>query len=78
MSDILPPVTRRDFLANSSVGTSLIGEGRRKKSGKLCQIGYQRRSNPRYLFTYNELVSCGILKKGAAGQAAGGSGAIAS
>ncbi len=27
-----------------------------EKSGKLCQIGHQRRSNPRYLFTYNELV----------------------
>lgn len=26
------------------------------KSGKLCQIGHQRRSNPRYLFTLNELV----------------------
>lgn len=26
------------------------------KSGKLCQIGHQRRSNPRYLFTLEELV----------------------
>ncbi len=26
-----------------------------EKSGKLCQIGHQRRSNPRYRFTYNEL-----------------------
>lgn len=27
-----------------------------EKSGKLCQIGHQRRSNPRYRFTYNELI----------------------
>lgn len=26
------------------------------RTGKLCQIGHQRRSNPRYLFTLNELV----------------------
>ena len=26
------------------------------RSGKLCQIGHQRRSNPRYLFTLNELI----------------------
>lgn len=28
-----------------------------EKSGKLCQIGHQRRSNPRYLFTYNRLIN---------------------
>lgn len=27
-----------------------------QRTGKLCQIGHQRRSNPRYLFTYNELI----------------------
>ena len=27
------------------------------KSGKLCQIGYQRRSNPRYRFTLNHLIN---------------------
>jgi predicted dehydrogenase len=27
-----------------------------EKSGKLCQIGHQRRSNPRYQFTLNELI----------------------
>ena len=27
-----------------------------EKSGKLCQIGHQRRSNPRYLFTLEELI----------------------
>jgi predicted dehydrogenase len=27
-----------------------------ERTGKLCQIGHQRRSNPRYLFTYNELI----------------------
>ena len=27
-----------------------------EKSGKLCQIGHQRRSNPRYLYTLNELI----------------------
>lgn len=27
-----------------------------KRTGKLCQIGHQRRSNPRYLFTLNELI----------------------
>ena len=26
-----------------------------EKSGKLCQIGYQRRSNPRYLYTLDQL-----------------------
>ncbi|HAV13610.1 MAG TPA: gfo/Idh/MocA family oxidoreductase, partial [Opitutae bacterium] len=26
------------------------------RTGKLCQIGHQRRSNPRYLFTLNELI----------------------
>lgn len=26
------------------------------RTGKLCQIGHQRRSNPRYRFTYNELI----------------------
>jgi predicted dehydrogenase len=26
------------------------------RTGKLCQIGHQRRSNPRYLFTLNELL----------------------
>jgi predicted dehydrogenase len=26
-----------------------------EKTGKLCQIGHQRRSNPRYRFTYNRL-----------------------
>ncbi|MEO0510442.1 MAG: Gfo/Idh/MocA family oxidoreductase [Verrucomicrobiota bacterium] len=35
-----------------------------EKSGKLCQIGHQRRSNPRYLFTYNEL----FKKHGVTGQ----------
>jgi predicted dehydrogenase len=28
-----------------------------EKSGKLCQIGHQRRSNPRYRFTYNRLIN---------------------
>jgi predicted dehydrogenase len=28
-----------------------------EKTGKLCQIGHQRRSNPRYLFTYNRLIN---------------------
>ena len=28
-----------------------------EKSGKLCQIGHQRRSNPRYLYTYNRLIN---------------------
>lgn len=28
-----------------------------EKSGKLCQIGHQRRSNPRYLFTLNRLIN---------------------
>lgn len=28
-----------------------------ERSGKLCQIGHQRRSNPRYLFTYNRLIN---------------------
>ncbi len=28
-----------------------------EKTGKLCQIGHQRRSNPRYLYTLNELVN---------------------
>lgn len=27
-----------------------------EKTGKLCQIGHQRRSNPRYLFTLNQLI----------------------
>jgi len=27
-----------------------------EKSGKLCQIGHQRRSNPRYLYTLEELI----------------------
>jgi len=27
-----------------------------KKSGKLCQIGHQRRSNPRYRYTYEQLI----------------------
>lgn len=27
-----------------------------EKTGKLCQIGHQRRSNPRYLFTLNRLI----------------------
>ena len=27
-----------------------------EKSGRLCQIGHQRRSNPRYLHVYNELI----------------------
>lgn len=27
-----------------------------ERTGKLCQIGHQRRSNPRYLFTYNRLI----------------------
>ncbi len=27
-----------------------------ERTGKLCQIGHQRRSNPRYLFTLNELL----------------------
>ena len=27
------------------------------KSGKLCQIGHQRRSNPRYLYTYHRLLN---------------------
>ncbi|MEM7792209.1 MAG: Gfo/Idh/MocA family oxidoreductase [Verrucomicrobiota bacterium] len=35
------------------------------KTGNLCQIGHQRRSNPRYLFTLNELIKkekvCGQL-----------------
>jgi predicted dehydrogenase len=35
------------------------------RTGKLCQIGHQRRSNPRYLFTLNELIHkhkiCGQL-----------------
>jgi predicted dehydrogenase len=28
-----------------------------EKTGKLCQIGHQRRSNPRYLFTLNRLIN---------------------
>ena len=28
-----------------------------ERTGKLCQIGHQRRSNPRYLFTYNRLIN---------------------
>jgi len=28
-----------------------------EKSGKLCQIGYQRRSNPRYRFTHDQLIN---------------------
>jgi predicted dehydrogenase len=28
-----------------------------EKTGKLCQIGHQRRSNPRYRFTYNRLIN---------------------
>jgi predicted dehydrogenase len=36
-----------------------------EKSGKLCQIGHQRRSNPRYLFTLEQLIRkkkiCGQL-----------------
>jgi predicted dehydrogenase len=28
-----------------------------ERTGKLCQIGHQRRSNPRYLFTYNHLIN---------------------
>ena len=28
-----------------------------EKSDKLCQIGHQRRSNPRYLFTHNKLIN---------------------
>ncbi len=35
-----------------------------EKSGKLCQIGHQRRSNPRYQYTLNEL----IKKKNICGQ----------
>ena len=35
------------------------------RTGKLCQIGHQRRSNPRYQFTLNELINkhkiCGQL-----------------
>ncbi len=27
------------------------------KSGKLCQIGHQRRSNPRYRYTFNKLIN---------------------
>jgi len=27
-----------------------------ERTGKLCQIGHQRRSNPRYLYTLNELI----------------------
>lgn len=27
-----------------------------ESSGKLCQIGHQRRSNPRYLYTYEQLI----------------------
>ncbi|CAA6678555.1 MULTISPECIES: Gfo/Idh/MocA family protein [unclassified Lentimonas] len=27
------------------------------RTGKLCQIGHQRRSNPRYLYTLNELIN---------------------
>jgi predicted dehydrogenase len=28
-----------------------------ERTGKLCQIGHQRRSNPRYLYTYNRLIN---------------------
>lgn len=28
-----------------------------EKSGKLCQIGHQRRSNPRYRYTYEQLIN---------------------
>ncbi len=28
-----------------------------ERTGKLCQIGHQRRSNPRYRFTYNRLIN---------------------
>jgi predicted dehydrogenase len=28
-----------------------------EKSGKLCQIGHQRRSNPRYRYTYDQLIN---------------------
>jgi predicted dehydrogenase len=28
-----------------------------ERTNKLCQIGHQRRSNPRYLFTYNRLIN---------------------
>lgn len=28
-----------------------------EKSGKLCQIGHQRRSNPRYRFTLDQLIN---------------------
>ncbi len=28
-----------------------------EKSGKLCQIGHQRRSNPRYRYTFNKLIN---------------------
>jgi predicted dehydrogenase len=28
-----------------------------EKSGKLCQIGHQRRSNPRYRYVYNKLIN---------------------
>jgi len=35
-----------------------------EKTGKLCQIGHQRRSNPRYLYALNEL----IKKKNICGQ----------
>lgn len=28
-----------------------------EKTGKLCQIGHQRRSNPRYLYTLNKLIN---------------------
>ena len=27
-----------------------------QRTGKLCQIGHQRRSNPRYLYTYEQLI----------------------
>ena len=43
------------MMSNSLEGARSMVEAA-KKSGKLCQIGHQRRSNPRYLHVYNNLI----------------------
>jgi predicted dehydrogenase len=44
------------MMSNTIEGARSMVEAE-ERSGKLCQIGHQRRSNPRYLYTLHELVN---------------------